>query len=97
MAQELRGNTGNYMRLSGTSMAAGVASGVAAVVLQANYRLTPNGLKAVLQYTSIPIFKADGVRFDALAQGTGQIQVEGAVTLAIQEATGGAQIPVYKD
>ena len=28
--QELRGNKGNYMRLSGTSMAAGVASGVAA-------------------------------------------------------------------
>ncbi len=47
------------MRLSGTSMAAGVTSGVAAVVLQANDRLTPNALKAVLEYTSIPVFKAD--------------------------------------
>ena len=70
------------MRLSGTSMAAGVTSGVVAVVLQANYRLTPNALKAVLEYTSIPVFKADGVRDDALSQGAGQIQVEGAVTLA---------------
>ena len=31
LAQEQRGNTGNYMRLSGTSMAAGVASGVVAL------------------------------------------------------------------
>ncbi|HKY22501.1 MAG TPA: S8 family serine peptidase, partial [Vicinamibacterales bacterium] len=34
IVQERRGNTGNYMRLSGTSMAAGVASGMVAVVLQ---------------------------------------------------------------
>ena len=55
-AQEKRGNTGNYMKLSGTSMAAGVTSGVVALVLQANYRLTPNALKAVLEYTAIPMF-----------------------------------------
>ena len=80
--QTKRGNRGNYMRLSGTSMAAGVTSGVAAVVLQANYRLTPNALKAVLEYTSIPVSKADGERYDPLSQGAGQIQAEGAVTLA---------------
>ena len=51
LAQEKRGNTGNYMRLSGTSMAAGVASGVVALVLHANHGLTPNAVKAVLEFT----------------------------------------------
>lgn len=57
----------NYMRLSGTSMAAAVTSGVIAHMLEANAntngrrapRLTPNAVKAVLQYTAI------GVRDDA--------------------------------
>ena len=57
--QEARGNRGNYMRLSGTSMAAGVVSGLAAVILQNNQNLTPNALKMVLQYSSIPV-KNDG-------------------------------------
>jgi serine protease AprX len=82
VAQELRGNAGNYMRLSGTSMAAGVASGVVALVLQANRGLTPNAVKAVLQYTSIPVLDDDGGRFDPLAQGAGQIEVSGSVALA---------------
>jgi serine protease AprX len=82
LAQELRGNTGNYMRLSGTSMAAGVASGVVALVLQANHDLTPNAVKAVLEYTSIPVLDDDGSRVDPLAQGAGQIEVTGSVALA---------------
>ena len=82
LAQEQRGNTGNYMRLSGTSMAAGVASGVVALVLQANRDLTPNAVKAVLEYTSIPVLDEDGSRFDPLAQGAGQIEVTGSVALA---------------
>ena len=81
-AQELRGNTGNYMRLSGTSMAAGVASGVVALVLQANPELTPNTVKAILEYTSIPVNDDDGSRFNPLAQGAGQIEVSGSVALA---------------
>ena len=82
LAQEQRGNTGNYMRLSGTSMAAGVASGVVALVLHANRDLTPNAVKAILEYTSIPVLDEDGSRFDALSQGAGQIEVAGALTLA---------------
>ena len=82
LAQEQRGNTGNYMRLSGTSMAAGVASGVVALVLQANRDLTPNAVKAVLEFTSIPVLDEDGSRFDPLAQGAGQIEVTGSVALA---------------
>ncbi len=69
LAQEQRGNTGNYMRLSGTSMAAGVTSGVVALVLHANRDLTPNTVKAVLEYTSIPVLDDDGSRFDALVAG----------------------------
>jgi serine protease AprX len=82
LAQEQRGNTGNYMRLSGTSMAAGVASGVVALVLQANSGLTPNAVKAVLEYASIPVLEDDGSRFDPLAQGAGQIEVAGSIALA---------------
>ena len=43
-AQELRGNTGEYMRLSGTSMAAGVASGIVALVVDIN-RTYPECMK----------------------------------------------------
>ena len=82
LTQESRGNTGNYMRLSGTSMAAGVASGVVALVLQANPGLTPNTVKAVLEYSSIPVLDDSGRPFDPLAQGAGQIEVAGAVALA---------------
>jgi serine protease AprX len=80
--QTQRGKNGNYMRLSGTSMAAAVTSGVVAVVLQAEYRLTPNALKAVLEYTSIPVSNVDGERYGPLSQGAGQIQADGALTLA---------------
>ena len=69
LAQEQRGNTGNYMRLSGTSMAAGVASGVVALVLHANRDLTPNAVKAVLEYTSIPVLDDDGTPFRSARTG----------------------------
>ncbi len=81
-AQEARGNKGDYMRLSGTSMAAGVASGVVALVLEANRGLTPNAVKAVLEYTSIPVLNDEGLPYDALTQGAGQIEIAGAVQLA---------------
>jgi subtilisin family serine protease len=53
---------GTYLRLSGTSMAAAVTSGVIAHMLEANWNtngsdapsLTPNAVKAVLQYTAVP-------------------------------------------
>ncbi len=82
LAQEQRGNTGSYMRLSGTSMAAGVASGVAALVLDNNPHLTPNTVKAILEYTAIPVNDDTGALYDPLSQGTGQIQATGAVMLA---------------
>ena len=81
LVQEQRGNVGNYMRLSGTSMAAGVVSGMVATILQQNPKLTPNALKMVLQYSSIPVKQDDGTYYDALTQGAGSLN-GGAVTLA---------------
>jgi serine protease AprX len=82
LAQERRGNTGNYMRLSGTSMAAGVVSGMVALILQTNENLTPNALKMVLQYSSIPVKNDDGTISDVLSQGAGSMNGSGAITLA---------------
>jgi len=45
-------NHGDYMFLNGTSMAAPVVSGIAALMLQANPGLTPSEVKAALMYTA---------------------------------------------
>ena len=74
---EQMGGRGEYMRLSGTSMASGVTSGLAALVLGANPNLTPNALKMALQFTAIPVKTAD-----ALTQGTGGVNGQGALELA---------------
>jgi hypothetical protein len=66
-----------YLSLSGTSVAAPVVSGTVALMLQANPLLTPNGVKAILQYTS-----QVKPRFDALTQGAGFLNAKGAVELA---------------
>jgi len=68
--------------LSGTSMAAAVATGVVALELDANARqlsapLAPNAAKAILEYTSVKLAKTN-----VLAQGTGQINAAGASELA---------------
>jgi serine protease AprX len=80
--QEARGNVGEYMRLSGTSMAAGVASGTVALLLEVNPKLTPNAMKAIVEYTAISVSTDAGTPADALTQGTGQINGGGAAALA---------------
>src|SRR5678816_4332573 len=55
-----------YFRLSGTSMAAAVTSGVVALMLEANRAaydapLTPNAVKAILEYTALPLYSADAL------------------------------------
>jgi serine protease AprX len=79
----------HYVRLSGTSMAAAVVSGTAALIIQAHRDsfpwappLTPNAVKAILQYTALPVRSDDGTLFDHLTQGTGSVNPAGAVHLA---------------
>jgi serine protease AprX len=66
-----------YLSLSGTSMSAPVVSGTVALMLQANPSLTPNAIKAILQYTA-QTYKG----YDALTQGAGFLNGKGAVKLA---------------
>ncbi|MGE5814928.1 MAG: S8 family peptidase, partial [Acidobacteriota bacterium] len=66
-----------YLSLSGTSMSAPVVSGTIALMLQANPALTPNAVKAILQFTS----ERRGA-YDPLSQGAGFLNAKGAVALA---------------
>jgi hypothetical protein len=63
--------------LTGTSMAAPIAAGVAALVLDANGALMPNAVKAIVEYTAIRLPGAD-----YLTQGAGEVNAGGAVALA---------------
>jgi hypothetical protein len=65
------------MSLSGTSMAAPVVSGTVALMLQANPNLTPNLVKAILEYTA-EVHSG----YSALEQGAGFLNTLGAVRLA---------------
>ena len=65
------------MYLSGTSMATPIVAGTAALLLQANPKLTPNMVKALLMYTAQPLRG-----FNMLEQGAGQVNVEGAFRVA---------------
>jgi len=66
-----------YLSLSGTSMATPVVSGVVALMLQANPALTPNLVKAILQYTAERYPK-----YDPMTEGAGFLNAQGAVELA---------------
>jgi serine protease AprX len=71
-----------YLSLSGTSMAAPVVAGTVALMVQANPNLTPNLVKALLQYTA-----QEYPGYNALTQGTGFLNARGAVDLANYFAT----------
>ncbi|HEY2907564.1 MAG TPA: S8 family serine peptidase [Vicinamibacterales bacterium] len=74
-----------FLELSGSSMAAAVTTGLAALIVDAHNRaayldsrpLTPNTVKAILEYTAIPL-----TGFDHLTEGTGEINSSGAIALA---------------
>jgi hypothetical protein len=82
-----------YLSLSGTSMAAPVVTGTVALMLQANPNLTPNLVKAILQYTA-QVYPG----YDYLTQGAGFLNTRGAVTLARFFATAqhGERYPTAK-
>ena len=67
----------SMMYMSGTSMSAPVVAGAAALLLQANPKLTPSMVKMILQYSAQPIAGAN-----MFEQGAGQLNLEGAIRLA---------------
>ena len=82
-----------YLSLSGTSMAAPVVTGTVALMLQANPTLTPNLVKALLQYTA-QVYPG----YSPLRQGAGFLNTLGAVRLAkfYLNPHAGDRMPVQK-
>lgn len=66
-----------YLTLSGTSMSTPVVAGTVALMLEANPNLTPNMVKAMLQFTA-QVYPG----YDYLTQGAGFLNTLGAVRLA---------------
>jgi serine protease AprX len=77
-----KGEPKAYLSLSGTSMAAPVVSGTVALMLQVNPNLTPNLVKAILQYTA-----QEYPAYDPLTEGAGFLNTFGAVWLSSFYAT----------
>jgi subtilisin family serine protease len=74
------------MRMSGTSMSTPIVAGAAALLLQRNPALTPNLVKAILEYTAQPLSG-----YNNFEQGAGLLNIEGAVRFAAavrQDLTG---------
>src|SRR5687768_885502 len=74
-------------------MAAPVVAGTVALMVQANPALTPNMVKAILQYTA-----QQYAGYDALTQGAGFVNTRGAVQLArfFRTALPGSRLPISK-
>ena len=66
-----------YLSLTGTSMAAPVVTGAIALMLEANPSLSPNAVKAILEFTA-QIKSGES----PLAQGAGMLNALGAVRMA---------------
>jgi serine protease AprX len=87
---QLKSADGDYMRLSGTSMATAVTTGSVALILEANRKangypyhpsLTPNAVKGILQYTSFSIHDDAGIQYDPLRAGAGSLNAKGGIDL----------------
>jgi len=66
-----------YLSLSGTSMASPAVAGVVALMLEAHPALTPNLVKAILQYTA-----HFDPTYNVLTEGAGFANAKGAIELA---------------
>ncbi|MBI4265294.1 MAG: S8 family serine peptidase [Acidobacteria bacterium] len=79
-----------YLRLSGTSMATAVTSGTVALLIEtsraafptARPELTPNTVKAMLQFTAFTMHDENLAPYNRLTQGSGGLNADGALTLA---------------
>ena len=74
-------NGPSYFRLSGTSMATGVMSGVAALALQARPSLTPDQLKALLTTSAQPFGQSGGPSAPSPSAGGGAANAHAAFYL----------------
>ena len=83
--------SGDAVKLYGTSMAAATTTGVVALLLEANRAafpaagrdLPPNAVKAMLQFSAVPVREsASGPELDLLTQGAGGLNGLGALALA---------------
>jgi serine protease AprX len=86
---QLKAADSDYMRLSGTSMATGVTTGLVALMVEAHDAtdpgtppLSPNFVKGALQYTALTVRNEFGGPYDPLRQGAGAINGRGAIQLA---------------
>ena len=80
----VKSGTEPYLSLTGTSMAAPIVTGAIALMLEANAALTPNAVKAILEFT------AEARRgYYHLTQGAGFLNARGAVELARAFSGGG--------
>jgi serine protease AprX len=79
-----------YLSLTGTSMSAPVVAGTVALMVQANPGLSPNLVKAILEYTAQPY-----PGYNALTEGAGFLNSKGAVDLAryFRYAASGSSYP----
>ena len=88
---QLKAADSDYMRLSGTSMATAVTTGVIALMLEGNRSandypenpsLTTNAVKALLQYSAFDVRNKTGLEYGPLEAGAGAINGKGAIELA---------------
>src|SRR5688572_10616804 len=84
---QLQAADADYIKLSGTSMATAVTSGVIALMLEAHEAtqqdhappLTPNTVKGVLQYSAIEVRNDLVIEYDPLRQGAGGLNGRGEI------------------
>ena len=73
-------NNGDFFTMSGTSQAAAVVSGVAALVIGSNPGLTPDQVKCRILSSGRPAVNSDGsLAYSVLQQGTGMVDARNAV------------------
>ncbi len=87
-------NGSTYFRLTGTSMATGVVSGAAALLLERQPNLTPDQVKALLVGTTQPYGEDSGqVLPDPIADGSGLLDANAATNTAPSASANNALRP----
>jgi serine protease AprX len=73
------GASSEYYEFSGTSMAAPMASGAAALLFQKDPTLTPDDVKARLMKSAVKVWRADGTTPDIYSRGAGYLNIPRAL------------------